>query len=109
MSNWKLTEEENSSFVYQLNSMDTNRWWFGIQAGFDNDNKRTTEEELHKVALKVRAAEEMYVELERIHKLITQFSVSGFNPLSQPEIADEIFRSQGDRHDVLRKARGELK
>lgn len=55
----------------------------------------------------IAAAPDLYEALDRVHKLISQFSESGFNPLTEPEIAEELFLSQGQRFDALKKARGE--
>ncbi|AHX01075.1 hypothetical protein M316_0010 [Nitrincola phage 1M3-16] len=57
---WQLTEEENSAFICQLNSKGSNRWFCGVQAGWEDDGLRISEGELHKIALKMAAAEELY-------------------------------------------------
>ena len=67
MNDWKLTDEEYSTFVYELNAQGANKWFLNIQAGFDDNGKWASEHFLHRVARKVRAAEEMYELLDDIY------------------------------------------
>lgn len=54
----------------------------------------------------IRTSPELYKELDEVHKLICEASKTGFNPLDG-DWADRLFRSQGSRFEVLKKARGE--
>jgi hypothetical protein len=57
---WKLTDEPNSTFIYELNEKGSNIWFANVQPGFDNNGKRGTEDYLHKIASKMSHAEDMY-------------------------------------------------
>ena len=67
MNDWKLTDDKYSTFAYELNNQGVNRWCLIIQAGFDDNGERTSEDFLHQVARKVRAADEMYKLLQDIY------------------------------------------
>ena len=56
----KLADEANSAFIYQLNANGSNKWFAQIQPGRDDNNVRTSDEELHQIALKMAASDVMY-------------------------------------------------
>lgn len=64
----KLTDDANSAFLYQLNSNGSNAWYAQIRPGLDDNNVRTTKQELHRVALKMAASEVMYDALLAVAK-----------------------------------------
>jgi len=54
----------DKTFVYELNAKGENRLYFKIYPGCDNDNNRTSEEELAKAANLFAAAPELLEALE---------------------------------------------
>lgn len=84
----KLTDEANSAFIYKLNDNGCNKWWCQVQAGRTNDKTRTSDEELHQVALKMAASEAMYDALLAVGKELFFDSVSA--TAGSPELWEQV-------------------
>ena len=61
MSEIKIAD---GTFVYQINAEGSNKWFFGIQPGLDDNNNRTSDEELASVAAKMAAVDDLCEALE---------------------------------------------
>lgn len=82
---------------------------FGVEFGGVGrdwcDGYEEQDDEEHKAnAYLIASAPNLYKELKKIHQLIKDFASSGF---TDEDIAMEIFRTQGDRFNVLKQALGE--
>ena len=63
---WQITNKPNSTFIYKLNKNGTNEFDCALNPGFDDNGNRTSDERLHEVAKKMRAADELFEELYKL-------------------------------------------
>ena len=95
---WKMTNDDNSAFIYSLNKHGVNRWYAQIQPGFTDDDSRTPDSELHEIAKVMAASNDMKKLLEDIVQEYEQ-SENGIVSLQLIFDAVEVLRRAGTKFD----------
>ncbi len=100
---WK-TAEHSKDFVYCLNKRGVNRFSLQVQAGYDDKDQRTSNEELIANAALIAAAPDMYEALKAFESAFSNFDIMAKGLPAQMAAGDAV----GKAREAIAKAEGKV-
>lgn len=96
MSEWKLTGE---TFIYELNSEGSNRWWLNVAPGWGDNGKKLISEDVKDVIELILSAPQL-----RAENAALKLHIEKIKNLSQSRWNDGLLQGQSDAKHIFEKA-----